>query len=141
MNIHEVIDRLKSMNVVITPRTLLNYEKMGLIPEARRGGLGYGKGKVTEYPDDTFFEAYASYQLLNGRIRTDPATLREVREHILAVLSNEKREYIEDEAIRPLSELWVFYNIRAKNGNDNHFVEYLRDDDDTSCAKCEITTY
>lgn len=59
----EVIEKLKKLEVDTTRRTLLNYEKWGLVPEAVRGGAGKGKGRTTDYPDETPAEFYASIKL------------------------------------------------------------------------------
>lgn len=63
----EVVAKLKVLGVNITRRTLLNYEKDKLIPEPKRGGAGRGKGRTTDYPDETPAEFYASHTLRHGR--------------------------------------------------------------------------
>lgn len=59
----EVIAELKKLGIKISRSTLLNYEKQGLIPGPKRGGAGKGKGRTTDYPDETPAEFYASHVL------------------------------------------------------------------------------
>ncbi len=66
MSPNEIVECLKDIGANLTRRTLLNYEKWGLVPEPERGGGGPG-GKYTSYPDGTLPEAYAAWVLLNGK--------------------------------------------------------------------------
>lgn len=70
MTPNEVIEILKEHGINISRRTLLNYENWGLIPQSKRGGLGQGKGRTTDYPDITPAEAYASYKILHAKALT-----------------------------------------------------------------------
>jgi len=76
----QVIELLQQMRVNITRRTLLRYEKGKLIPEPIRGGLGQGRGRVTEYPNETAEEAYAAYMLIHGEPSYKPETVMRIRE-------------------------------------------------------------
>ena len=124
MNIHEILGELDSKGVKITSRTLLKYEKDSLIPEPKRGGLGYGKGKVTEYPDQSVVEAYAAFQLLNGVVRTTPKMLKEIREYALAFENNPTIEPPRDIEVGCLFELWFVYRERAKTGQ-KYILEFI----------------
>lgn len=79
----EVLAALEKLDVVITRRTLLNWEKWGLIPEPKRGGLGKGKGRFANYPDDTPAEAYAAWFFLGRRLKVK--NLKDLREAALAI--------------------------------------------------------
>jgi len=61
----EVIIKLELLGVKMTRRTLLNYEKWGLIPKPERGGGGPG-GRFADYPDRTIEETYAAWSLMHG---------------------------------------------------------------------------
>lgn len=67
----EVIEQLKKIGIEISRPTLTRYEKQGLIPNPKRGGLGRGGGRWTDYPDNTIEEAYASWQLMHGEYGTN----------------------------------------------------------------------
>lgn len=79
----EVIQTLEEeLNVKISRRTLLNYEKLKLISEPKRGGAGKGKGRTTDYPDDAVAEAYAAWKLMHGDIRLNPSMISEIRNKV-----------------------------------------------------------
>lgn len=65
MSPDEVLDKLKILGVNITRKTLLNYELIGL-PEPERGSGGRGKGRFTEYPEETVCMAFAIYHMMNS---------------------------------------------------------------------------
>lgn len=69
----EVIDQLDWLGIKITRRTLLNYEKWGLVPEPVRGSLGRGKGNFTHYPKGTVEKARDAYLTLNGNLTGEPS--------------------------------------------------------------------
>lgn len=69
----EVIDKLEYLGIKITRRTLLNYEKWGLVPEPVRGSLGRGKGNFTHYPEGTVEKARDAYLTLNGNLTGEPS--------------------------------------------------------------------
>ncbi len=52
----KVIEQLKMRGVSISRRTLLYWERKGLIPQARRGSHGQGGGRWTSYPPETVNE-------------------------------------------------------------------------------------
>lgn len=62
----EVLEILKEIGVKITRKTLLDYEKLKLIPKPYRGEGGTG-GRVPRYHLDTICEAYAAWSLLHGK--------------------------------------------------------------------------
>lgn len=114
----EVIEKLRTMNVNISRRTLLNYEKWGLIPEARRGGAGRGKGRTTDYPDETVAEAFAAWQLMRGEPKYSPEAVARARKYALAV--EEDLKSVEDITTSllsndPVEGLWAkWLNLRNK---------------------------
>jgi hypothetical protein len=59
----EIIGELKQRGITITRRTLLNWEKAGLVPEATRGSYGQGGGKWADYPEETIPAAMTAYLL------------------------------------------------------------------------------
>lgn len=79
----EVIERLQEWGISISASGLRNWEKWGLIPTADRKSGGRGLGKITEYPDVTPYELYASWVLMKGRMRLRKEYIREVREAVL----------------------------------------------------------
>ncbi len=62
----EVIEKLKDKKISLTRRTLLNYEKWGLVESPERGGGGTG-GLWTNYSPKTIYEAYAAFKLMHGK--------------------------------------------------------------------------
>lgn len=62
----EVINNLKKIGVEISRPTLSRYEKQELIPIPKRGGLGRGGGRWTDYPENTVEEAYAAWTMMHG---------------------------------------------------------------------------
>jgi hypothetical protein len=66
----EVIEKAKEYGVKISRSTLLNYEKWGLIPPPVRGGAGRGKGRTTNYPDETPGILVTSYVLMREATRS-----------------------------------------------------------------------
>lgn len=66
MSPEEIIKELAVLDITITRRTLLNYEKWDLIPKATRGGGGAG-GRWADYPsNETLEQAYAAWCLIHG---------------------------------------------------------------------------
>jgi hypothetical protein len=59
----DVVAVLEKRGIKVTRRTLLNYEKWNLVPKAIRGSAGKGRGRTTDYPDETPAEFYASLLL------------------------------------------------------------------------------
>jgi len=57
----ELIDALRELRVFTSRRTLLRYEKNGLISEPVRGNHGRGLGRFTEYSVSAPYEYYASW--------------------------------------------------------------------------------
>lgn len=75
----EVIEVLRDHGLDITRRTLFNWEKAGLVPEAERGSFGQGGGKWSDYPDETIPEALTAH-LLKGVYRLKHAEIARARE-------------------------------------------------------------
>lgn len=61
MSPDEVIKKLESMGIHISRKTLLRYEENKLIPAPKRGSEGRGKGRFTDYPENTPYEFFASW--------------------------------------------------------------------------------
>ncbi len=57
----ELIEKLRELRVFTSRRTLLRYEKKGLISEPIRGNHGRGLGRYTEYSPIAPYEYYASW--------------------------------------------------------------------------------
>lgn len=57
----ELIEKLRELRVFTSRRTLLRYEKKGLISEPVRGNHGRGLGRFTEYSALAPYEYYASW--------------------------------------------------------------------------------
>ena len=60
----EVIEKLKNGGVYISRSTLLRYEQAKVIPEPERGADGRGKGRFTNYPNETPAEFFASWSFI-----------------------------------------------------------------------------
>lgn len=78
-----VLKKLEELGVEISERTLQRYVKDNLIPEPERKSGGRGKGRITDYPEETPTEAYASYYLMHGDIKLPPKMVAEARNHAL----------------------------------------------------------
>lgn len=107
---NEVIEILKDHDINISRRTLLNYENWGLIPQSKRGGLGQGKGRTTDYPDITPAEAYASYKTLHGK---DIKATHQFLSEVLWFYKNDKSESTVKEEIELTYLLWYVELIHA----------------------------
>ncbi len=59
----EVLEKLKSLGIEVTERTLQRYVKDELIPMPERKSGGRGKGRSTDYKEETPAEFYASHRL------------------------------------------------------------------------------
>jgi hypothetical protein len=85
----KVIEELREVNVEISRRTLLNYEKWGLIPRPQRGNGGRGKGGITDYPDSAVAEAYASFKEIHeggwheSGVKYAPSFVAAIRQGVL----------------------------------------------------------
>ena len=67
----EVIKNLDAIGVKITRPTLSRYEKQRFIPKPKRGALGRGGGRWTDYPESAVVEAYAAHSMLHGNYGDD----------------------------------------------------------------------
>ena len=61
-----VLRMLSEFGIDITERTLQKYVKNELIPMPERRSAGRGKGRITDYADETPAEFFASYRLMHG---------------------------------------------------------------------------
>ena len=107
----DVILKLERTGVKISRRTLLNYEKHKLIPEPVRGGAGQGKGRTTDYPDNTPAEAFAGHKQIHSYLKLAPQKASEVRALALQ---------IESEA-----ELLRFAKFRETQENKDSFLKFI----------------
>lgn len=57
---------LEPLNQKTTERTLQRYVKAELVPPSETKSAGRGRGKITNYDDDTPAQFFASWMLLNG---------------------------------------------------------------------------
>ena len=86
-----VLRELNKMGVEISHRTLQRYAEDGLIPKPETKAAGRGKGKITDYPDETPGEAFASWLLMKGNLRRRKEEVKMIREAALGL-----REYPND---------------------------------------------
>ena len=70
----EMVKALESIRLKVTRRTILNYEKWGLISEPVKR-----TGKETEYSEIALFEFIASFRLLHGYMLT-PDEVKRIRD-------------------------------------------------------------
>lgn len=70
----EVIEKLKKLGVLMSRRTLYNYEQEGLISKP-----DFRNSKTTDYPDTIYGEAYASFDLKNN-FRIKQKEVAQIRE-------------------------------------------------------------
>lgn len=74
MNPNEVIEQLRELGVNISRKTLYNWEQWGLISEPT-----FRNSRVSDYPQETPFEAFASWYMLNNEPKVSPERLKDVR--------------------------------------------------------------
>lgn len=53
MDINKLLDLTIEKGISVTRDQLWDYQREGLIPKPKVKGLGRGKGKTSEYPDET----------------------------------------------------------------------------------------
>lgn len=104
---NQIIELLQQMRVNITRRTLLRYEKAKLIPDPLRGGLGQGRGRITEYPTEAAEEAYAAYMLMHGDPKYKPETVVRIRECARNMIDGT----IEIDKADPACIYWITFTI------------------------------
>ena len=100
-----VLHKLEKMGVEITHRTLQRYAEEGLIPKPDTKAAGRGKGKITEYPEETPFQAYASWLLLKGNLRRSKKEVKRIREMALGL-----SKYPEDVLEEYYMHAWKAYS-------------------------------
>ncbi|NSW83147.1 MAG: hypothetical protein HPY90_07710 [Syntrophothermus sp.] len=75
MSPDEVIRKVAELGgPTVSRATLTNWERWGLLPQARRGSYGRGKGRWTDYPDGAEFEAYANGVFFRDGVPVDPGS-------------------------------------------------------------------
>jgi len=109
----EVIDELKKNGISLSRRTLLRYEEMHLIPRAERGGLGRGKGRVTNYPPHTVSEAYTAANLLLANITREQIAL--ARKEAIDLVENfftvKIHSVIDDMSMDEILDTEIIYSV------------------------------
>lgn len=83
-----VLKELEKLGINMSERTLQRYVKDDLVPMPERKSGGRGKGRVTDYPEETPVEAYASYNLIHGEIKLPTEMVAEARYHALSFEEN-----------------------------------------------------
>jgi len=93
----EVLQRLNNLGVKIkSERTLQRWAKEGLIPKPDRKSAGRGKGKITEYHEDTPARGFASWSIIHNKIIGINATEGKLSNLIKNISSFEANVYFED---------------------------------------------
>lgn len=64
----EVLVELVKKGIIVSRKTLLNYENRGLIPKPNRGSGGRGVGRFTDYPIGTVEQAVKAHYMLNNQV-------------------------------------------------------------------------
>ncbi len=109
----EVIDELKKNGISLSRRTLLRYEEMQLIPQAERGGLGRGRGRVTNYPPHTVSEAFAAANLLLANITREQIAL--ARKEAIDLVENfftvKIHSVIDDMSMDEILDTEIIYSV------------------------------
>jgi hypothetical protein len=120
MSPDEVVRELGArFKVTISRRTLLRWEHEGLIPVPTRRGAGKGHGWITDYPDETVSEAYATHELCHDpKYRVSVDAIAEARGFALQVDDNEGFFFIDQVMDHPfttaLAEKWLEFRERAR---------------------------
>ena len=86
----QVLDELSKYGINTSERTLQRYAKEGLIPEPERRSAGRGKGKISDYPEDTPAHFYASWRTINGFRKLNKEDIAKIRQIILITNDIEK---------------------------------------------------
>ena len=131
-----ILKKLKELGVEISERTLQRYVKEGLVPMPERKSGGRGKGKITDYPESTVAEAYASYCLMHGDIKLPPKMVAVARNYALYFEDNpytfrqESGDHVSWAMPLFLSD-WLLDKGKAESGNTDRDVEitFIRFDD------------
>lgn len=76
MTPNEVLYAVKKMGINTSRSTLLRFEKAGVIPSPKRGAMGRGQGRYTDYMEDTPKHFFASW----WTIKSEGITLKELSE-------------------------------------------------------------
>lgn len=98
-----VMKKLKELGITTTNTTLWRYVKDGLIPEPDTKGAGQGRGKDTDYPEDTPQQFTASYLLRHNKDpylgKHNKEQTRKAREAALRAMSESERKNVEVEKL------------------------------------------
>jgi len=116
----EVCEALTKIGVPVLRGTLLNFEKEGLIPKAKRTSGGRGIGRQTDYPEWTVEEAFAAWVLIHGKFDKRNPLYGVIHEISYATVRIARNNYYENicyqstkEAL-PEDNLELFYDQAAK---------------------------
>ena len=109
MSPDEILSALESKGIKLARKTLLNYEYANLINVPERGGLGQGKGRFTEYPEDTLEQIITAYYMLKDR-NINPKKLGIIKHYglklaITRINGNISKEISEDYFFDDLKEI------------------------------------
>ena len=121
MSPDEVIERLKQKGVEISRRTLLRYEEAGLISEPQRGGLGRGRGRTTDYPNDVVAEVLTVFYLKN---KYSQAEIAEGRKKALELVNDFYIKIVPD-FINLLSEEQIIDTVAVFFDIEKHSFDWL----------------
>lgn len=122
----EVLEKLSSLGISISERTLQRYAKQGLIPKPETKSAGRGKGKITDYPEDTTAEAYATFRMMHGAIKISPNSLAQARQYALAANPTKIEQLVEEYTSSNLEgKLWAeWLNYKAQGMKKHNTLVY-----------------
>lgn len=84
INKTEVLNILESLDVKISAETLRRWTKAGLVSEPLRGSRGRGKGRYSDYSQETVNDAFAAYHLLKNNSMDQVSEVRQNAKGYLA---------------------------------------------------------
>lgn len=118
----EVLEKLKGLGLEITQRTLQRYEKAELIPVPKRGSAGRGKGKFTDYPPETVWEAYVAHYFMHDELfEWSSNRIAKARKNALDGIKIKKDGGIANLDINGYEfYLWRLYSLYLKYGLNIH---------------------
>jgi hypothetical protein len=79
VEVKAVLEKLLSIGLNTTERTLQRYAKQGLIEKPKTKSAGRGYGKTTDWPEDTPQQFYASWTMRNA-LKIKPDTILTAKE-------------------------------------------------------------
>ena len=135
----EVTDRLRTRTngkIDITHQTVTRYVREKLCPEPKRGGLGRGGGRTSDYTESADAFIYAAYSMIFGKPRYTIEGVRAIIEKLKADGPFKKPVFTARDGVISISE-----DAASGWGRDGaerqeylgHFVAYFyKDTDDES---------